>query len=68
MFSDFRRPRGSLVRFLPLITLECAGCIPEEQWLDDSSGFVYSYAKDDTMLEIGIVDPWLGTNLPKKHK
>jgi hypothetical protein len=44
MFHDFPRPRGALLLCLPLIALACAGCIPEEQWLDDSSGFLENWS------------------------
>ncbi|MFI5387533.1 MAG: hypothetical protein ACHQ50_15600, partial [Fimbriimonadales bacterium] len=35
-----------------MVLLAIAGCIPEELWLDDSSGFVYSVGKDSTTQEI----------------
>jgi hypothetical protein len=70
MHYDLRRPRGAVLLCLTFITLMCAGCIPEEQWLDDSSGFVYSFAKDDKTLEIRFYDiaqradriVWSGSN------
>jgi hypothetical protein len=48
----FGRPRGPVILYLPLVLLAVAGCIPEELWLDDSSGFVYSVGKDETTQEI----------------
>jgi hypothetical protein len=61
---------GYVLRCLPVLLLAVAGCIPEEQWLADSSGFVYSVGKDDTTQEIRFYDigaradrvDWSGSN------
>jgi hypothetical protein len=46
------RPGEWLRCLLSLVMLAAAGCIPEEEWLDDSSGFVYSVGKDYETQEI----------------
>ena len=43
----FGRPLLLLAGAL-LVLLAVPGCLPEEQWLDDSSGFVYGVGKDAT--------------------
>ncbi len=48
----FRRRRGFALFCLQSLVLAGAGCIPEEQWLADSSGFVYSVGKDDETQEL----------------
>ena len=58
--SEARPPRPTATpllatRLLPLL-LALTGCIPEERWLDDSSGFVYSIGRDKTTQEIRFYD------------
>jgi len=70
MLHHFNPLRAPLLLCLSLVILATAGCIPEEQWLDDSSGFVYGFGKDDTSLEIRFYDVakraehvvWSGSN------
>ncbi len=52
MCHQFERSREWLLFCLSLIFLAAAGCIPEEEWLLDSSGFVYSVGKDSETQEI----------------
>ncbi len=52
MFHQIGRLRRCFICLLTLILLAAGGCIPEEQWLDDSSGFVYSVGKDYETQEI----------------
>jgi hypothetical protein len=56
--------------YLVFLLLGVAGCsIPEERWLDDSSGFVYAVGTDKTTQEIRFYDMaqraerviWIGT-------
>ena len=39
-----------------MLILPLAGCEPEEHWLDDSSGFVYRFQKDESSVEIRFYD------------
>jgi hypothetical protein len=57
MTTDLVQPRGRVLCWLFLGLIALAGCgDPEEQWLDDSSGFVYGFSKDDTTREIRFYD------------
>ncbi len=70
MSHQFDRLRECFICLLTLVLLAAGGCIPEEQWLDDSSGFVYSVGKDYETQEIRFYDiarraervVWSGSN------
>jgi hypothetical protein len=70
MPHQFGRRRGFVLLCLPLLPLAIAGCIPEEQWLADSSGFVYSVGTDYETQAIRFYDivrraeriVWTGSN------
>ena len=70
MYHQFGRLREWLLGVLAFVVLAAAGCIPEEEWLLDSSGFVYSVGKDYETQEIQFYDiarraelvVWTGSN------
>ena len=66
----FRRCRSFALLCLQSILLAIVGCVPEEQWLADSSGFVFAVGKDDERQELRFYDivrraervVWSGSN------
>jgi hypothetical protein len=55
MRTQFGRPRGLVLFYVSLAFAAVGGCVPEEQWLNDSSGFVYQVGKE-TSQEIWFYD------------
>ncbi len=56
MLHYFNRQRAAFLICLLFLILAPAGCNPEEQWLDDSSGFVFGFSKDDASKEVRFYD------------